>query len=307
MSLIKVETGSTISIDPEPTKQRWIDAINATAPEENWTVKRHWRSFLEHLAANTPSLLCTSGLEVLQKLKSQQLNMPILTVKTMGTVKTVDTIENIWNALLSKEISRIPDNAWNHLLTTFVDNQSLCLILATYNRPEDFFNLDEVEAQIEPHFHIVDQNTTAESEIPFDCLDRLQRLFETALEERFEDGIETEFSKGLTAVIKAYGNIAIQEIVSLILYRRTNSEVAGEALRWIGQIEDPTTHRFRLWLLEQSLNSSSARIRDAASLGLASLDDPQSIPALQQAIEKEPYTELREDMEQVLEGLQRTR
>lgn len=64
------------------------------------------------------------------------------------------------------------------------------------------------------------------------------------------------------------------------------------------------SYRFRLWLLERSLNCSQARIRDGAILGLSYLNDPHAISYLKLAIGLEKCTELREDMEQVLEQLE---
>jgi hypothetical protein len=45
-------------------------------------------------------------------------------------------------------------------------------------------------------------------------------------------------------------------------------------------------------------------VRDGATLGLASLNDPQAITPLKQAIEREQIGELREDMQQVLDQLE---
>jgi hypothetical protein len=64
------------------------------------------------------------------------------------------------------------------------------------------------------------------------------------------------------------------------------------------------SYRFRLWLLERSLGSLKARIRDGAILGLSSLNDPHAISYLKLAIEQEKCSELRKDMEQVLAQLE---
>jgi HEAT repeat protein len=87
---------------------------------------------------------------------------------------------------------------------------------------------------------------------------------------------------------------------------QVNAEVASEAMRWLGHIDHPITYRSRLHLLERSLHNSSARVRDGAGLGLASLDDPHAIPYLKQAIEREQYQELRHDLKQVVIQLEST-
>lgn len=131
----------------------------------------------------------------------------------------------------------------------------------------------------------------------------LRELFAAAKEEVFEDGYESEFSKQLVSLVPRYGDDAMEPIIRLIVNNQVNPEVAAEALRWLGEMEDPVSRPSRLWLLERSLYSSSSRVRDGAILGLASLDDPHAIPYLRRAIEQEPCFELREDMEQVLEQL----
>ena len=135
----------------------------------------------------------------------------------------------------------------------------------------------------------------------------LRALFALGREEQFEDGMETDFSRKLMMLVDEYGDEAIAVIDDLINRdERTNSEVASEALRWLGQMDNPLSHHHRLWLLERSLNHSSARVRDGAALGLAFLDDPNAIPYLERAIEKEPIEELRQDLKQILEQLKDT-
>ncbi|NJL67864.1 MAG: hypothetical protein HC894_15950 [Microcoleus sp. SM1_3_4] len=116
--------------------------------------------------------------------------------------------------------------------------------------------------------------------------------------------MESEFSKKLTSTIEEYGDEAIEIITCLIIYEKTDAEVATEALRWLGCMDHAPSYRFRLWLLERSLNCSQARIRDGAILGLSYLNDPHAISYLKLAIGLEKCTELREDMEQVLEQLE---
>jgi hypothetical protein len=140
-----------------------------------------------------------------------------------------------------------------------------------------------------------------------DLYEEVEALFESGKEENFEDGMESDFSKNLISVVKKYGNYALEIIGCLIVYEKVNAEVAGEALRWLGQLDHPETHRFRLWLLERSLSLSKAQIRDGASLGLSFLDDPHAITYLKSAIQKEEFKELRNDMKQVLDQLEKTK
>jgi hypothetical protein len=139
-----------------------------------------------------------------------------------------------------------------------------------------------------------------EKQQPDNILGFLHNIFDQAVDEDFEDGMESRFSNALISFIRTYHNQAMAEIAYLIAYEKLNYQVSAEALRWLGRINDPPTHSYRLWLLERSLSSRSAAIRDAASLGIASLGDPHAIPYLETAITHERIEELRNDLTTVL-------
>jgi hypothetical protein len=136
---------------------------------------------------------------------------------------------------------------------------------------------------------------------------KLWRLFEAGKDEIFEDGMESDFSKGLVQLIREHGNNAVSDLAYYIAYEKVDPEVAAEALRWLGLIDHPETYNFRLWLLERSLQSSRPSIRDAAALGLSFLDDPHAIPYLRRVIETELVDMLREAIRQVLNQLESTK
>jgi HEAT repeat protein len=129
-------------------------------------------------------------------------------------------------------------------------------------------------------------------------------LFEAAKDQHFEDGMESAFSNELVALIGKYGDAAVKAITHLITSEIVNVEVASEALRWLGRMDHAPTYHTRLSLLERSLFSPSAPVRDGAALGLAAMDDPHAITYLKQAIQKEKYPTLREDLKQVLTQLE---
>ena len=132
----------------------------------------------------------------------------------------------------------------------------------------------------------------------------IDRLFESARELYFEDGMETDFSQDLVSLVKKYGNLAMGEISYLISYGRVDSEVAGEALRWLARINDPSTYGWRFWLLEKGLLSKSPVVRDSAALGLLSMCDANAIPDIRKAIERETIAELRDDLQGALRELE---
>lgn len=136
-----------------------------------------------------------------------------------------------------------------------------------------------------------------------DLYTTIRALFAEGKEESFEDGMESEFSGRLLSLLEEHGNAAMEPLAHLIVYQKVNPEVAAEALRWVGRVEDPGSYQYRRWLLEQALNCASPAVRDGACLGLASMDDPHARVYLKRAITREGCPELREDMEQVLDQL----
>ena len=135
----------------------------------------------------------------------------------------------------------------------------------------------------------------------------VKRLFSMAENIEFEVGMANQFSEDLERAIEVIGVPILVEIKRIILNEESSLTVAAETMRYIGNIESPTYRAERRELLETCLlNSRFAWVRDGAGLGLASLDDPQSIPALEIAIAKESNQELKEDLLQVLEQLEET-
>jgi hypothetical protein len=151
------------------------------------------------------------------------------------------------------------------------------------------------------------ENSTGQHDRPPELAEALRALFALGKEQVFEDGMESEFSNNLITLVKKYGKDALAELAYFIVYEKVRAEVAAETLRWLGLVSHPLSYHWRLWLLERSLSSRSARIRDGAALGLAFLEDPDAIPYLKQAIERESIEELRGDMQQLLAQLESSR
>lgn len=147
---------------------------------------------------------------------------------------------------------------------------------------------------------------TALVELAREAEQRIELLLTSARDEAFEDGVESEFSRGLTDAVRLYGLDAVKAIGRFLTTGKANAEVAGEALRRLGMMEDNSTHVARRKLLEGCLISESAGIRDAAALGLSFMDDPKSIGALEKSVAREKCQELREDLVRVLDQLEAT-
>lgn len=122
--------------------------------------------------------------------------------------------------------------------------------------------------------------------------------------EIFKDDTESNFSRQLTAFIYKYGIMAVEAITGLILYRKDIAvEVVSEALRWLGNINHPESYKFRLWVLEKCLEDSFRNVRNGVILGLSSLNDPDAIKYLRDAISSEVSDEMRYNMQQLLAQL----
>lgn len=132
----------------------------------------------------------------------------------------------------------------------------------------------------------------------------IDHLFESAEEQYFEDGMESDFSRELVSLVKKYGNLAMGEISYLITCGRVDEEVATEALRWLGRIDDASTYGSRLWVLEKSLSSKSPVVRDGAALGSVSMGDAHAMQYIRKAIEQETIAELRYDLQGALKELE---
>ena len=131
----------------------------------------------------------------------------------------------------------------------------------------------------------------------------VRKLARDAVDEVFHDGQESKFGAAVTAVISEYGRNAVRAVEKILETTSVNIEVAGELLRVLGMIEDRFTQHQRLMLLVNQLKSDDARVRDAASLGLAALEDPRAIPALELALQDETNPFVRPEFESAIEEL----
>lgn len=128
-------------------------------------------------------------------------------------------------------------------------------------------------------------------------------VFLAGQDEDFEDGMVNAFSERLCRMVKKYGKTTITEIGHLIDRGNISDEVVGEALRCLGRLDNPETHKYRLWLLEKSLSCFSVYLRDCAALGIGSMDDISAVLSLESAVEQETNKELKKDMAEVLAEL----
>lgn len=131
----------------------------------------------------------------------------------------------------------------------------------------------------------------------------LDRFIVLSADEVFLDGMESRLSYGLKHLLGVGGNSVIQAIRILMDSGDVHVEAVGEILRVLGDFDDLTTYRSRLSLLLDCLSSPDSRIRDAASIGIASLDDPSALHDVEEAVKREPIEELRNDLQLVVDQL----
>lgn len=135
----------------------------------------------------------------------------------------------------------------------------------------------------------------------------IERLFALATFIELEPGMTNDFQEGLEEAVIRYGELALLATEDLILNEKVRSAIAMEALQYIGGSDVLAWRDERRKMLERCLLASrSAWVRDGAGLGLASLDDPSSIPTLEEAILNEPSQSLRSDLTLVLQQLEHT-
>lgn len=125
--------------------------------------------------------------------------------------------------------------------------------------------------------------------------------------EEIEDGMTSALGAIITGSLEKYGGFAMEAVGSIISAEKVDPEIMSHVLRWLGRMKHPESFGSRLGLLRHSLLSSSPVIRDGAALGLAALGSPLAVAALRAAIQREGLPELRKDLEQVLDRLERQR
>lgn len=138
-------------------------------------------------------------------------------------------------------------------------------------------------------------------------LPEVRRIVAESAWETFADGMESALSRKLHSLIQVCGNEAVGAIRDFIADDPDDLESAEEILRQVGYSADAATRSARLELLTDSLSSRSPRIRDAASLGVAVMDDPAAIDALETAVVREPSKLLRHSLTLALEQLRETK
>jgi len=126
----------------------------------------------------------------------------------------------------------------------------------------------------------------------------IERIFEHAKHEVFEDGYDSVFSRDIEDLVYNK-NAAFSVVKSVRVYLHSDNmigEIASEALRVLGRVKDKQSHSSRLRLLTESLSHNSYWVRDGATIGISSMEDVAAIPYLEEAAKCEKEQALMEYM-----------
>ena len=136
-----------------------------------------------------------------------------------------------------------------------------------------------------------------------ELIQEFSRYINAARNERFEDGMESRFSQRVRKSILNGGSNAVSTWIEALTLRANAYETTEEFLRIIGDMRDEQSHEKRTKALTEMLQHRDPAVRDSAGLGLAALEDPSVLPALNEAIATETMEWVRKGLQQVTEQL----
>jgi hypothetical protein len=132
----------------------------------------------------------------------------------------------------------------------------------------------------------------------------MKRLLALAHDESFEDGVRGPFARELERFLSVHVFEAIDLLQRYAFSEGANAAVVGEIIRYVGMSNDPLTKDERLQFLTRCLAHRSPIVRDASGIGIAHLNDRRALRDILEAIKREQYTELRDDLRLVANQLE---
>lgn len=147
----------------------------------------------------------------------------------------------------------------------------------------------------------------------------LRKIFDNGRNETFESGMYSVFSSEFTKLLNRLGyHQWVIDLVAhyILVYEWVSYDVAGEACCWLGHADHgeycgnpavphhiESSNRRRLALEYILFNAKHASLRDDASCGISYINDPQSIPVMREAIEREDNDWLKGWYQQIIDEL----
>lgn len=122
----------------------------------------------------------------------------------------------------------------------------------------------------------------------------------------YENEIDTgNFGNKLDAILVLYEDGGFLALIE-VLYDPVYAKVLEIILKEIGHIDNRDTETQRIFILLGFLQGGNVIVRDAALLGLASIDNISTLPALNAARLVETNIEFQTDIQQVINQLLET-
>lgn len=137
--------------------------------------------------------------------------------------------------------------------------------------------------------------------------EQLEQIVSSAHEEQFEVGTDSRFARALQQLCERDPVTTLHCLRESLVGGEASSEVLGEVLRWASRLEASAIRTLVVELMSAGLQHPSSLVRDAAALSFACLDEGRAITHLQQALGRERVPELREDLEDLIRSLEKSR
>lgn len=127
--------------------------------------------------------------------------------------------------------------------------------------------------------------------------------FSATTPESLNDGEISATAEAVVHSISTHGIYAVNALFRLHFVHAVRPSSFGEALKWLGLVEDDDTWTRRIALLVTALRDKEPYIRAGAVSGLEAMDWEDAPRYLRAAAAAEPLPLLRRRMERVVEGL----
>lgn len=133
----------------------------------------------------------------------------------------------------------------------------------------------------------------------------INRAFTDAQHEDFEAGMESNFERRLTELVRGGMFLALTYIGDRCQDPQESPLVVGKALAIIGRVQHAPTRLRRLKLLQAFLFHGKHPVRRGAILGLSHLNDTLCLPDVRQAFAAEQQPYLMSMLRQLINQLER--
>ena len=134
---------------------------------------------------------------------------------------------------------------------------------------------------------------------------KTQAILLQAMEEVFEDGVESRLSRDIESLIRECGIAAIDALRQIGVDDEARPSVIAEVLRTLGRFEDDATREARFKVLSHFLGHRSPVVRNGAFIGLSETEDQRAVAAIRQALAQERNRDLKRFMEKTLTRMSR--